>query len=71
MSLCLLKVCTIWRLRHFVGDLTNPVLVAAAKHDAFLKARGRHYSNEAEAMKVRTCPFFRQIYILPRLSFAH
>lgn len=24
---------------------------AAAKHEAFLKARGRHYSNEAEAMK--------------------
>ncbi|KAI0299142.1 hypothetical protein B0F90DRAFT_1729492 [Multifurca ochricompacta] len=24
---------------------------AAAKHDAFLRARGRHYSNEAEAMK--------------------
>ena len=26
--------------------------VAAAKHAAFVKARGRHYSNEAEAMKV-------------------
>lgn len=25
---------------------------AAAKHAAFLRARGRHYSNEAEAMKV-------------------
>jgi len=25
---------------------------AAAKHAEFLKARGRHYSNEAEAMKV-------------------
>ncbi|KAI0043152.1 hypothetical protein FA95DRAFT_1546767 [Auriscalpium vulgare] len=24
---------------------------AAAKHEAFLRARGRHYSNEAEAMK--------------------
>ncbi|KAH9971400.1 hypothetical protein BGW80DRAFT_1322240 [Lactifluus volemus] len=35
---------------------------AAAKHEAFLKARGRHYSNEAEAMKVRTCTFF-WIYI--------
>ncbi|KAI0294578.1 hypothetical protein BC826DRAFT_1011461 [Russula brevipes] len=32
---------------------------AAAKHEAFLKARGRHYSNEAEAMKVRTCTFPR------------
>jgi hypothetical protein len=27
--------------------------VAAAKHAQFLLARGRHYSNEAEAMKVR------------------
>ena len=27
---------------------------AAAKHAAFVKARGRHYSNEAEAMKVHT-----------------
>jgi hypothetical protein len=27
--------------------------LAAAKHAAFVKARGRHYSNEAEAMKVR------------------
>ena len=26
--------------------------VAAAKHAAFVRARGRHYSNEAEAMKV-------------------
>ena len=26
---------------------------AAAKHAAFVRARGRHYSNEAEAMKVR------------------
>ena len=25
---------------------------AAAKHAAFIRARGRHYSNEAEAMKV-------------------
>lgn len=29
--------------------------VAAAKHAAFVRARGRHYSNEAEAMKVCTC----------------
>lgn len=27
-------------------------IVAAAKHEAFIRARGRHYSNEAEAMKV-------------------
>lgn len=26
--------------------------LAAAKHAEFVKARGRHYSNEAEAMKV-------------------
>jgi len=25
--------------------------VTAAKHEAFVRARGRHYSNEAEAMK--------------------
>ena len=28
------------------------LLLAAAKHAAFVRARGRHYSNEAEAMKV-------------------
>ena len=27
---------------------------AAEKHAEFLRARGRHYSNEAEAMKVRS-----------------
>lgn len=26
--------------------------IATAKHAEFVKARGRHYSNEAEAMKV-------------------
>lgn len=26
--------------------------LAAAKHAEFVRARGRHYSNEAEAMKV-------------------
>lgn len=31
--------------------------LAAAKHAAFVKARGRHYSNEAEAMKV--CILYR------------
>ncbi len=68
MSPCLLKV----RIIVFGDCVTwmNPVLVAAAKHEAFLKARGRHYSNEAEAMKVRTCTFLRQIYILPRLCSA-
>ena len=34
------------------AKLTNSA--AAAKHAAFVRARGRHYSNEAEAMKVRT-----------------
>lgn len=43
----------------------NPVLsplqrvhppAAAAKHAAFVRARGRHYSNEAEAMKVSPRP---------------
>ena len=29
------------------------LITAAAKHAAFVRARGRHYSNEAEAMKVR------------------
>ena len=28
------------------------LLSAAARHAAFVRARGRHYSNEAEAMKV-------------------
>ena len=30
-------------------------ILAAAKHAAFIRARGRHYSNEAEAMKVIVC----------------
>lgn len=34
-----------------VVRLITPPL-AAAKHAAFVRARGRHYSNEAEAMKV-------------------
>jgi hypothetical protein len=41
------------------GDLLmypHYLIEAAAKHAAFLRARGRHYSNEAEAMKV--CYFF-------------
>ena len=33
-------------------DCTNTHCKAAAKHAAFVRARGRHYSNEAEAMKV-------------------
>lgn len=40
----------------FLVDRLTPdttILTAAAKHAAFVRARGRHYSNEAEAMKVR------------------
>ena len=39
---------------HTKGVMTE-VCLAVAKHQAFIKARGRHYSNEAEAMKV--CAF--------------
>ena len=37
--------------------------IAAAKHAAFVRARGRHYYNEAEAMKVR-CPLisYRSVF---------
>lgn len=34
------------------SSLSSQPPVAQAKHDAFVRARGRHYSNEAEAMKV-------------------
>ena len=40
----------------YLSDGTNRRSLAAAKHAAFVKARGRHYSNEAEAMKVCTLP---------------
>ncbi|KAF7302112.1 Cutinase [Mycena indigotica] len=33
-------------------DLLIDLVLAAAKHAAFVRARGRHYSNEAEAMKM-------------------
>jgi len=39
----------------FVCSILDRLLMvgkAAAKHAAFVRARGRHYSNEAEAMKV-------------------
>jgi len=43
-----LRSCT-----HLVNKLIVEMSsIAAAKHAAFVKARGRHYSNEAEAMKV-------------------
>jgi protein phosphatase inhibitor 2 len=38
---------------HLLEDAVRSTsLLAASKHAAFVKARGRHYSNEAEAMKV-------------------
>jgi len=39
---------------YFIFNLDS----AAAKHAAFVRARGRHYSNEAEAMKVLNSPPF-------------
>ena len=36
----------------FVFVFAEPIWLAAAKHAEFVRARGRHYSNEAEAMKV-------------------
>ncbi len=43
-------------MKGFLVDWLTPdttILTAAAKHAAFVRARGRHYSNEAEAMKAR------------------
>ena len=43
----------LWPCTHLVNKLIIELSsIAAAKHAAFVKARGRHYSNEAEAMKV-------------------
>ena len=42
--------------------------LAAAKHAEFLRARVRHYSNEAEAMKV-SIPGVNQIFISLMLGF--
>jgi len=53
---CLLKVPSL-AVVSYRGSSADPILPALAKHEAFLKARGRHYSNEAEAMKVRTRTF--------------
>lgn len=36
----------------YVRQPFDNLVVAAARHAAFIRARGRHYSNEAEAMKV-------------------
>jgi protein phosphatase inhibitor 2 len=43
---------SLFHRRWFLWLLTNVYPSAAAKHAAFVRARGRHYSNEAEAMKV-------------------
>ena len=41
----------------------EPMRLATAKHAEFVRARGRHYSNEAEAMKVQ--------YSLASIMFLH
>lgn len=46
------KVCDLI----FLGLRCVDLGLAAAKHAAFIRARGRHYSNEAEAMKVSIPP---------------
>jgi hypothetical protein len=55
-SPCPLKVPSLTVVSYRDSSI-EPDLAAIAKHEAFLKARGRHYSNEAEAMKVRTRAF--------------
>jgi protein phosphatase inhibitor 2 len=42
------------QLKQFFSSprIFNIIFLAAARHAAFVRARGRHYSNEAEAMKV-------------------
>jgi len=52
---------------HRVSDkdfffFAQPTRLAAAKHAEFVRARGRHYSNEAEAMKVSIAGA-NQVYI--------
>jgi protein phosphatase inhibitor 2 len=42
----------LWFLCRCLGKMCLFAWTAAAKHAAFVRARGRHYSNEAEAMKV-------------------
>jgi protein phosphatase inhibitor 2 len=40
-----------------IADADGTMLsIAAVKHAEFVRARGRHYSNEAEAMKVYLIP---------------
>lgn len=51
------------RLFLIISNLSS----AEEKHKAFLQARGRHYSNEAEAMKVRTHSCLSWVLCRPRL----
>lgn len=39
------------------------MFLAAAKHAEFVRARDRHYSNEAEAMKVSIVGTVNQVYM--------
>ena len=41
----------------FLFLLNLTMRLASAKHAEFVRARGRHYSNEAEAMKVSVAGF--------------
>ena len=60
LPLAVLRFTLTWFLCSFVPSwpvffaLPDPLHTAARKHAAFVRARGRHYSNEAEAMKVRS-----------------
>ena len=47
---------SMWLRLRLEGLWLMAIDVAAAKHAEFVKARGRHYSNEAVAMKVRSLP---------------
>lgn len=47
----------------------EPIRLAAAKHAEFLRARGRHYSNEAEAMKVSIAADINQGFTCCLCSF--
>lgn len=40
------------RISFYISIILSHLITAAKKHAAFIRARGRHYSQEAEAMKV-------------------
>jgi len=56
------KVCCILPCALLHRSLT--LSIAAKKHAAFVRARGRHYSNEAEAMKVLFLPIITRYVLL-------